>query len=314
MRKIYSLLVLILALPFANAQELNIPTFTQYLADNPFVISPSYAGIGDNIRVRVNGLTQWVGIKDAPDNQSLAADMRLGSSSGVGIFMYNDKNGYTRQYGGRLSFAHHIILDPTTDQYLSFGISYNLNQFKIAIDEMQTPDQSVNDNRYTVNHNFDVGLLYRNRDFYASFNASNILNKDIDIFAVNEPKTLRNFQVYTGYTFKGDSNIEVEPSAFWQYFQADGRSSTDLNMKFRYRTNNDDYYWAGVNYRFLNDQFGDPLNIGPMVGLKVSNFYFAYSYQVTTNELISTNSGTHMVTLGIDIFQGISDCPCTHTH
>lgn len=314
MRKIYSLLVVILALQFANAQELNIPTYTQYLADNPFVISPSYAGIGDNIRIRANGLTQWVGIKDAPDNQSLAADMRLGSSSGLGVFMYNDKNGYTRQYGGRLSFAHHIILDPVTDQYLSFGISYNLNQFKIAIDEMQTPDQSVTDNRYTVNHNFDVGLLYRNGNFYASFNASNILNKDIDIFAVNEPKTLRNYQVYTGYTFKGDGNIEVEPSAFWQYFQADGRSSTDLNMKFRYRTNNDDYYWAGITYRFLNDQFGDPLNIGPMVGLKVSNFYFAYSYQITTNELISTNSGTHMVTLGLDIFQGISDCPCTHTH
>jgi hypothetical protein len=26
-------------------------------------ISPAYAGIGDNFRVRLNGLTQWVGIK-----------------------------------------------------------------------------------------------------------------------------------------------------------------------------------------------------------------------------------------------------------
>jgi hypothetical protein len=47
----------------SSSQELNC-RFTQYLADNPFVISPAYAGIGDNFRVRLNGLTQWVGIKE----------------------------------------------------------------------------------------------------------------------------------------------------------------------------------------------------------------------------------------------------------
>ena len=51
------------------SQELNLPVFTQYLADNPFVVSPTYAGIGDNLRIRANGLTQWVGIPNAPNNQ-----------------------------------------------------------------------------------------------------------------------------------------------------------------------------------------------------------------------------------------------------
>lgn len=312
MKKIYSFLVLILALPFLHAQELNIPTFTQYLADNPFVISPAYAGIGDHVKIRLNGLTQWAGIKDAPDNQSLAADMRISSDTGVGVFLYNDKNGYTRQYGGRVSFAHHIILDKYYDQFLSFGISYNLNQFKIDIEDIQTPDQSITDNRYTVNHNFDVALLYRFQEFYLSFNAGNLLNKSVDIYGINEPKKLRNYQVYTGYTFKTDSNLEIEPSAFVQYFEGDGRSSTDFNIKARLMAEGDDYYWAGVSYRFLNDQFGKPINIGPMAGVKYHNFYFAYSYQLTTNELLAYNSGTHMITLGVDIFQGISDCPCTH--
>jgi len=311
MKHIYRLIVVLFALPTLHAQELTIPTFTQYLADNPFVISPAYAGIGDHVKIRANGLTQWVGIEDAPDNQSLAADMRISANSGVGIFLYNDKNGYTRQYGGRLSYAHHIILDPFYEQYLSFGISYNLNQFKIDIDKIQTPDPSVANNRYTVNHNFDVSMLYRIGRFYASVTGSNILNKNIDLYATNEPKTLRNFQLYTGYTFKSGDRLELEPSAYVQYFQGDGRSSTDINMKARF-LNGDDYYWAGISYRFLNDQFGDPLNIGPMAGVKVNNFYFAYSYQITTNELMSSNNGTHMVTIGLDIFQGISDCPCTH--
>jgi len=312
MKKIYIQILFLLAAAPLAAQELTIPTFTQYLAENEFVISPAYAGIGDFVKIRANGLTQWVGIKDAPDNQSIAADMRIADNSGVGLFIYNDKNGNTRQYGGRFSFAHHIIIDKYAEQFLSFGISYNLNQFKIDIENIETPDGAINNNRYVINHNFDIALLYRYRDFFASFNASNVLNKSIDVFELNEPEKLRNYQVYTGYTFKNrTSNLEVEPSAFVQYFESDGRSTTDLNLKLRLM-DNDDYYWAGVTYRFLNDQMLEPINIGPMAGIKKSNFYFAYSYQITTNQLLAYNTGTHMITLGIDIFQGISNCPCTY--
>jgi len=67
-----------------------------------------------------------------------------------------------------------------------------------------------------------------------------------------------------------------------------------------------------VSYRFLNDQLFEPLNISPMAGMLYKNFYFAYSYQVTLNELINYNSGTHMVTVGVDLFQGVSNCPCTN--
>ena len=146
-----------------------------------------------------------------------------------------------------------------------------------------------------------------------SFNANNILNKTTDKFRGLEPRLLRNYQVYTGKTFKRneDSGIEIEPSAFVQFFESDKRSMTDLNVKIRKIDSYDNYYWAGVSYRFLNDQIGKPLNIGPMVGLKKDKFYFAYSYQITTNELLGFNSGTHMVTIGFDFFQGISDCPCT---
>jgi hypothetical protein len=42
-----------------------------------------------------------------------------------------------RQTGAKVSFAHHIRL--LLKQYLSFGISYNYNNFKIDIDEFN-PD------------------------------------------------------------------------------------------------------------------------------------------------------------------------------
>ena len=303
-------------------QELNLPVFTQYLAENDFVVSPTYAGISDNLRVRANGLTQWVGLKGAPDNQSLYADFRIASRSGVGLSLYNDKNGNTIQTGAKFSFAHHLILDYYSKQYLSFGISYNMNHFKIDIQNFNTTieqpvlDPFVTDDRATTNNNFDVGVLYRNKGFFASFNANNILEKKVDDdIRVSEPSMLLNYQLYTGYTFKGPkkSGLEYEPSIYYQMFSSDNRSSTDVNFKFRKFSKNEDYYWAGISYRFLNDQPLKPLNIGPMAGFKKNMFYFGYAYQFTTNQLSGFNSGTHVVTIGLDFLQGISNCPCTQS-
>jgi type IX secretion system PorP/SprF family membrane protein len=304
------------------SQEFNLPVFTQYLADNNFVISPAYAGIGDNLQLRANALTQWVGIKGAPDNQSIYADFRIADRSGIGVSFYNDSNGNTIQKGAKFSFAHHLILDYYSKQYLSLGISYNLNSFRINIDNFTTDyenpiiDPFVTDDRLTTNHNFDVSALYRYKGFFLSFNANNMLDKDFDgSLRKLEPNLLLNYQVYSGFTFRGPkkSGLEFEPSIFYQMFTSDKRSATDINFKFRKYNRNEDYFWAGISYRFLNDQLLKPLNIGPMVGFKKSIFYFGYAYQVTTNDLAAYNSGTHVVTIGLDFLQAISNCPCTQS-
>lgn len=319
--KKFILSLVLMAVTTSYSQELNLPVFTQYLADNPFVISPAFAGIGDNLRIRANGLTQWVGIKDAPQNQSLYADFRILDRSGVGISLYNDRNGYTRQTGAKVSFAHHIILDYYSKQYLSFGLSYNFNTFRIDTDEFNTTiehpviDPSVTDNRYNANNNFDISALYRNKSFYVSFNANNVLKKNTDKYRGVEPNLLSNYQVYTGYVFKDGENsrIEYEPSVYYQYFASDGRSTTDFNFKYRRYNRYEDYYWVGVSYRFLNDQFPKPLSVGPMLGFMKSKFYFGYSYQVMFNDLGNYNTGTHSVTIGFDFLQSISNCPCTQS-
>ncbi|MBO0331253.1 PorP/SprF family type IX secretion system membrane protein [[Muricauda] lutisoli] len=300
---------------FAKGQELTIPQLSQYLSDNPFLMSPSFAGIGNYVKVRMNGVTQWVGIQDAPDTQSLSADVRLGNRSGIGMVIYNDSNGETKQRGGKVSFAHHLTIDKYNDHYFSFALSFNLNQFRIDTENFDpNNDQAIVNDRSSSNPNFDVGVLYRRERFYLSVNASNILNKEFKKFnPVFEPNTLRNYYVYSGYKFRKSrrADFEIEPSVFFQYFESDGRSITDINTKFKW-FDFLDYYYAGFTYRFLNDQLGSPLYIAPIVGIKKGDFYFGYSYQVIMNEILGYSTGTHVVTLGIDLFQGISNCTCTY--
>lgn len=307
---------------YSFGQELNLPVFTQHLADNNFVVSPTFAGIGDNLKIRANGLTQWVGIKGAPDNQSIYGDFRISDRTGVGLSFYNDRNGNTIQTGAKFSFAHHLTLDYYSRQYLSFGISYNINNFRIDINNFDNGNGNpvinplVTDDRRTTNHNFDAGFLYRLKGYFLSFNVNNFLDKNFDgNIRKLEPNLLLNYQIYTGYTFRGPkkSGIEFEPSIFYQMFSSDKRSSTDLNFKVRKYDRNEDYFWAGISYRFLNDQFLKPLNIGPMVGFQKSIFYFGYAYQITTNDLSAYNSGTHVVTIGLNFLQGLSNCPCTQS-
>jgi type IX secretion system PorP/SprF family membrane protein len=306
----------LLTVTFSYSQELNVPVATQYLADNPFIISPSFAGIGDNFRINLNGYKQWVNVADSPQSQALYADFRVLDRSGVGLSIYNDKNGYTMQSGGKLTFAHHIILDYYSKQYLSFGISYIYNSFKIDVSKIdpENPDPDITDNRSTTNNNFEVGLLYRFGPFYASINATNILQKNIDFTTTKiEPNLLTNYQLYTGYVFNVGNRTELEPSVFYQLYQSDGRSSTDLNFKYRKFNRYEDYYWIGASYRFLNDQIGKPLAVGPLVGFQKGIFTMGYSYQITLNDLSNYNSGTHSLTIGLRFLQGLSNCPCTQS-
>ena len=48
-----------------------------------------------------------------------------------------------------------------------------------------------------------------------------------------------------------------------------------------------------------------------MAGTQWNKLYFDYSYQITTNDLSGFNSGTHMITIGLDLLQSASNCACT---
>ncbi|CAM1365060.1 conserved exported hypothetical protein [Tenacibaculum litopenaei] len=309
MKKIIIVLGILLSSVKAYTQEVELPTYVSHLADNPFLISPAYAGIGSGLQIRLNGVSQWIGVKGAPDTQSLTVEARLADRFGGGITVFNDKNGFTSQQGAKLSLASHLTLSDFHDSFLSFALTYSYIQF--GIDTSQNNIGSSVPNRSFGNSNFDVGMLYRYERFSISANVTNLLDKKIRDFASNEPKVLRKYLLYSSYVFARLSrNFEIEPSILMEYREFDQRSRTDVNVKAR-KGIRDGYVWAGVSYTFLNDQFFQPNAIAPLFGLKKSNFYASYGFSINMNKTQDFNYGTHMITIGFDYERRPSLARCT---
>jgi len=302
MKKIL-IITLLLVTALSKAQEFKLAPYTQYLVENPFIISPAYAGEGEMNRLRMSGAFQWVGLKDAPNTQTLSYDAHILEKSGLGGILYRDKNGNTSQIGGQLSFAHHLTINDANAQYISFGLSYKFTQFKIDVFDFDNPndDPNIGGNISSFNSNFDAAFLYKLDRFYISFNAANILNKNVSVFDNSEPKKLRNYYVFTGYIFEiSDGEYEIEPSIYFKLFESDSRSITDLNVKAK-KITDEGYYWAGFSTRFINDQSFNASAIVPMLGIKKQDFYVGYAFQYNINEASELNyGGTHMLTLGYD--------------
>lgn len=296
------------------AQEFDLPEYINHMADNPFMISPSYAGIGSSLQIRLNGVSQWVGVKNAPNTQSITVESRLAERFGGGLTIFNDSNGFTSQQGARLSLASHLTLSNLHDSFLSFGLSYSFIQFSQDTSQNNLNQLGILDEgfgtRNISNNNFDISMLYRYERFAISANLINVLDKKIDLFTSREPKALRRYSLYTLYTFKVNRNTEFEPSLFVKYFESDGRSKTDVNLKLRRRISNG-YLWGGVSVTLLNDQVALPNDFSPMIGIKKNNFYFSYGFGLDTNEIVNYNYGTHMITLGFDYDRRPSLARCT---
>ncbi|MBE7652621.1 type IX secretion system membrane protein PorP/SprF [Tenacibaculum finnmarkense] len=309
MRKIFITISILICSVKLVAQEINLPQYVSHMADNPFLISPSYAGIGSEFKVRLNGVSQWIGVKESPDTQSLIIDARLAERFGGGITVFNDKNGFTSQKGIKLSLASHLTLSQFHDSFLSFGLTYNFVQF--GIDTSQNNSGQFVSNISETNSNFDVGLLYRYERFSISVNANNILDKKIDNLLTSEPESLGRYTLYTSYVLARISNkIEIEPSIFIEYYESDKRSRTDLNVKVR-KGIYDGYVWVGASYTSLNDQIFKPHAIAPLVGLKKNNLYMSYGFSIDLNKTQNFNYGTHMITLGFDYDRRPSLARCT---
>ena len=321
------LILLLISSLYGFSQD-GIPIYSDYFADNLYLLHPSMAGAATHNQVRLTARQQWFDMEEAPNLQTLSFNARLGDRSGIGAILFNDKNGYHSQTGGYLTYAHHIMFSRSEADLnqLSFGLSAGLTQQKL--DETKFPLDDYDPViagivQSTSYFNVDAGVSYNFLNLSAHFTVKNIIFQNRSIYTEKyESNNQRKYLISAAYAMgRYGTDWSYEPSFLFQWTERTGEKAVDVNFK-AYRKMDFGRLWGGLSYRrsldgaeYLSgmETKTQKLNyVTPVLGINYKNFLFAYTYSYQAGNIRFDNGGYHQITLGYD-FGGrgeLYDCNC----
>ncbi|MDX1720399.1 MAG: type IX secretion system membrane protein PorP/SprF [Salegentibacter mishustinae] len=293
-----------------KAQEV-IPTYSDYLTDNLYLIHPSMAGAADRNQIRLTARQQWFDVDNAPNLQTLAVNGRVGDKLGLGGIVFNDQNGNFSKIGayGTVAYHLHFARNEFLNQ-LSFGISAGIIQHRLDQSGFTEFDPIVSGSNVSdIFGNMDIGMSYYYLDFFAHLAAKNIISVRRELFYSDAvPSNQRKYLFSTGYVFDNNNDWSYEPSILFQLREATNEMNIDLNMKV-YREVDFGQLWGGLSYRnsFEGAEYtaeGNAIEsqklqyITPFIGLDYNNFMFGYTFSYQFNSVVLSNNGFHQITIG----------------
>lgn len=274
----------------AIAQQ--IPQYSQYMI-NSYILNPAITGSHDYWEVKSNNRLQWVGITDAPRTFILSAHGPFKKyNMGMGGSIFADITGPTSRVGFYLSYAYHLKISEKLK--LGMGLSMGLLQYRIDGTKINLytdgdptlPSQVMT--VYAADATFGVNLAHKN--FNVGISLPQIIGNNLK-FLENQEDTksslARHYMLMGGYTFHvGDFGIM--PNVLLKYV-VPTLPQFDAGLKIDWR----DQFWIGASYRHKDA-------VSFMGGLTYKDFLIvAYSYDMTTSNLMNYSSGSHEVMIGV---------------
>ena len=308
------------------AQEV-IPTYSDYLTDNLYLLHPSMAGASNMNKLRLTARQQWFDVKNAPSLQTLNIHARISEKTGIGGIVFNDQNGNFARRGIYATFAYHLMFSRSELDLnqLSFGISGGLIQHSLDQSKFAEFDPLLSNSRASdLYGNIDVGGSYYYFNFFAHLSAKNILSVDREKFYSNAvPADQRKYLFSIGYVIETHRRFwSFEPSVLFQWKEATGEKTLDGNFKV-YRDLESGGLFGGLSYRRSIEGAGYATGgtevqnqhlqyLTPFAGFEYKNFLFAYTYSQQVNSVVMSNSGFHQITLGYNFGEnrGRYECYC----
>lgn len=262
---------------------------------NPYFINPAFAG-SNGTNVYLNYRKQWVGIQGAPEYQLLTFETPLKQKNmGIGLTISNDQQNILGTTAGLFSYSYRAKISDA--QQIRFGASIGIKQNRILFDRIQAEDITENtlflSNQNGTNFDANFGFNYELKKFQlgasvlqlfgSPYNYQNSFNQDNLSFSF-----INHYMVVASYEFTlipeklNLSPVVLARSAQGVPFQFDG------NLKLDYK----DVAWLNLTYKH---QVGYSVAVGTVLE---NNLTIGYAYELSSNELMNHNSGTHEVIFG----------------
>lgn len=293
MKKIFAILVLLVAVVQLNAQQL--PHYSNYML-NDYPMNPAVGGSNPYFVGMSNNRYQWIGITDAPRTYMLSVNGPTRNlKMGLGGLLFTDIVGPTRRTGLYASYAYHLKLNEKIR--LSLGLSAGLLQFMVDGSKLTLHDPHDNVISSGVESvfmpDFGAGVYAYSIDkkWYVGASVPQILQSKIRFsnYTSSElSKLATHYYVTAGYKFPLGDDFKVEPSVCLKYVTP-APFQFDLGLRAIYK----DKIWLGGAFRYLDA-------ISAIVGFTMQeNLTFAYSYDFTTTDIKKYSTGTHELMIGI---------------
>lgn len=289
-----------------SAQQ--VPIYSQYMF-NKFILNPAMAGSEGYTAYTLTSRVQWMGFKDAPITNAMSYQTRLTRNQyemrfsklrvpfiaaeygniGLGAHIYNDHRGVLNQTGMAFTYAYHNKIE--LKEQLSFGLTFNLTQFRVNSDKLDPfePDGYLNSTKMSVYiPDFDFGIFFTSEYGYLGSSVAHILEKAKYLNGYeNRFKLERNYNLMGGYRFKLPPDFAIEPSFQFKttelfYYQV------DASVRLYYKNQ----IWGGLGYRT-----GSAIIL--TLGTKYRNLYFGYAYDFSLNSMQSYSFGSNELILSL---------------
>ncbi|WP_075343198.1 PorP/SprF family type IX secretion system membrane protein [Tenacibaculum agarivorans] len=285
--------LLILLVYTINSYAQQFPQFTQYMY-NTISINPAYAGSRNVLSVVGIHRSQWAGLENGPETQTLSAHTPLRNDNlGIGATLIRDQLGYenfTYVYG---DFSYTISLNSETK--LALGLKAGFTQYNLDEELLvsEAADPLIANLTSGWNPNIGAGILAHTDKWYVGFSAPRLINVDHNQFKIgNVDYAVVDRLVYFltgGYVFDLNYTVKFKPS-FLVKATNGAPLSYDITGNFLFN----EKFWLGGSYR-INNNTGA---LGALVDFQINKqMRVGYSYEHPLSDINTYSNGTHEVLL-----------------
>lgn len=278
-----------------QAQEEYI--FKQYYL-NPATVNPGAVGFNQHHTILLNYRNTWTTFPNGPKTFSGHYNGEVADNVGLGAYILSDQYANLGTIRGGVSFAYMI----KGESYkIGAGFSTQYHQYRVAGLDLSSDLIDATDAR----------LLERLKDgqfFEATMGVHGLLDNGL-FFDLAFPGVVRaqlsnassekispatfNYFFGAGYPFKlRDYDMEIVPSVYFKKFR-NIPLHVDINALMKFM---DGKFQSGVTYTAGLDN-----SLGFLIGTKINNLFFNYSYNFSFHESQQFNNGGHEIGLGFNL-------------
>lgn len=269
----------------------------------PVLLNPGATGFHGNHQVLAGYKHNYSDFSGAPRTFTALYHGSFAEKVGLGAQLMTDRIGVSRLFHGQLNYAYRFTFNTAK---ISVGLSTGIQNFKVT--DLQD-DPFIEDGDELLNAALDGYLLFDgsagvygeiDNKFLFGLSFPNIVKQRIEEISgeVNLDNGSFPYAAYFGYRHNVKNyNFTIEPSVTIR----DLRNSpflVDLNVKLAFL---DEQLIGGLGY-----SVGDNSRAALLLGTRLDNLKFYYSYDVSLGDFQKHNNGSHELTLVFTLPQKVA--------